>query len=242
MAADDVIDRLSRIQTCWTRLLTGAAGAEKDLLLRYYGAAFRYLVAMVRDAAVAEELAQEFAVRFMAGQYRQVHRERGRFRDFLKGCLRNLAHDHWRKQQEDQNRFAVDAGVEPAAPPEPEESDSFEAAWREEVLARTWQALAKFEAESGKPYCTVLRLKTEAPALRSEELAEQLSRLLNKPQSAVAVRQTLHRARETFADLLLDEVGRTLPAADRDRLEEELIAVQMIDYCRKALDRRFPRA
>ena len=242
MAANDVIDRLSRIQTCWTRLLTGAVGAEKDLLLRYYGAAFRYLVAMVRDAAVAEELAQEFAVRFMAGQYRQVHRERGRFRDFLKGCLRNLAHDHWRKQQKNQERLAGDADVEPAVPPEPEESDSFEAAWREEVLARTWQALANFEAESGKPYCTVLRLKTEAPVLRSEELADRLGHALNKRLSAEAVRQTLHRARETFADLLLDEVGRTVTSDDRDRLEEELIAVQMIDYCRKALERRYPRA
>jgi hypothetical protein len=42
--------------------------------------------------------------------------------------------------------------------------------------------------------------------------------------------------------LLLDEVGRTVPDANRDRLEEELIAVQMIDYCRKALERRYPRA
>jgi DNA-directed RNA polymerase specialized sigma24 family protein len=174
MAEDDVFDRLSRIQTCWTRMLSGADRAEKDLLLRYHGAAFRYVLAMVQDAAVAEELTQEFAVRFMAGQYQQVDRQRGRFRDFLKGCLRNLTHDHWRKQQRDRARVAGDVDFDPLAPPEPQGNDSFEANWREELLARTWQALATFEAESGKPYCT-----RRAIGARAEQAARCRGRAAN---------------------------------------------------------------
>ena len=45
MNADDVTQRLSRIQTQWTMLLgQGAAGTGQQLLLRYYGAAYRYLL------------------------------------------------------------------------------------------------------------------------------------------------------------------------------------------------------
>jgi RNA polymerase sigma-70 factor (ECF subfamily) len=240
MTGDELQDRLSRIQTRWTQLLSPVAGADRDLLLRYYGAAFRYLRALAKDAALAEDLAQEFAARFLAGKYRQVDRQHGRFRDFLKVCLRNLMHDHWRKQQKGPQRAAAFGQVEPAAPPEPAGQDSFEASWRDAVLARTWEALARYEADAGKPYCAILRMKTESPAIRSDELARQLGEALGRLLSAEAARQTLHRARETFADLLLDEVGRTLPAAGREQLEEELIEIQLIDYCRKALDRRFP--
>jgi RNA polymerase sigma factor (sigma-70 family) len=240
MTGDDLQDRLSRIQTQWTQMLAPVAGAEKDLLLHYYGAAYRYLRALAKDAALAEDLAQEFAARFLAGQYRRVDREHGRFRDFLKACLRNLMHDHWRRQHKGPQPVAALDQVEPAAPLEPVGDDSFEASWRDALLARTWEALAKYEADAGKPYCAILRLKTGTPALRSQELAKRLGQALGKSLSAEAARQTLHRAREMFADLLLDEVGRTLPARARDQLEEELIEVQLIDYCRKALDRRFP--
>ncbi len=241
MAADDEHDRLSRIQTRWTELLTPVAGADKELLLRYYGAAFRYLRAMAQDAAVAEELTQEFALRFLAGQYRRVDRRHGRFRDFLKACLRNLVHDHWRRQQTDRARPVADEPADAAAPPDPDRDGLFEAGWREELLSRVWEALARFEAETGKPYHAALRLKTQEPAIRSEDLAGRLGQALGRPVSADAARQTLHRARETFADRLLDEVAATLPIADRDRLEEELVEVRLIDYCRKALDRRFSR-
>jgi hypothetical protein len=80
MTPEDWQERLSRIQTLWTRLLAPVAEADKSLVLRYYGAALRYLQALVQDGAVAEELAQDFAVRFLNGHYSQVDPERGRFR------------------------------------------------------------------------------------------------------------------------------------------------------------------
>ena len=49
----------------------------------------------------------------------------------------------------------------------------------------------------------------------------------------------LHRAREQFANLLLDEVEQSLDDPSHDDLEEELIELQLIEYCRDALaDRR----
>ena len=55
---------------------------------------------------------------------------------------------------------------------------------------------------------------------------------------AGGVRQTLHRARERFADLLLDEVIQSLDHPDAERLEQELIDLALLEYCRPALERR----
>jgi RNA polymerase sigma factor (sigma-70 family) len=243
---DNLNDHLSRIQTLWSKLMVPGVGADQDetrqqeLLLRYYRAAFRYLLGVVRNPGVAEELAQDFAVRFMRGDFRNVDRQRGRFRDFLKTVLRNLARDHWRKQQRaaEVQASADAAAVEPPAPAEAQGDAEFEASWREELLAKTWEALAQFEQTSGKPYFTALRLKVQEPELRSPELAEKLGKTLNKTISPEGLRQTLHRARESFGDALLHEVELSLESPEWERLEEELIALQLFDYCRAALRRR----
>jgi hypothetical protein len=54
-------------------------------------------------------------------------------------------------------------------------------------------------------------------------MAQVLGHRLGKPLTAAAMRQTIHRAREKFADLLIDEVARSLQTGDVERLEQELI-------------------
>src|SRR5271165_4201899 len=75
--------------------LTGNALPVRDKVERYYGAVLRFLVAVVKNDEIAVELANEFALRFLEGKYEQFDPKRGRFRHYLKGCLRNLVHDHW---------------------------------------------------------------------------------------------------------------------------------------------------
>src|SRR5262249_2011748 len=95
--------RISRIDTLWT--IVGQAhasngdvhAAQRSLLERYGGAARRYLLAATRDTDVADELFQEFAVRFLHGKLRGASEARGRFRDFLKGVLSHMVTDHWKK-------------------------------------------------------------------------------------------------------------------------------------------------
>ena len=48
---------------------------------------------------MAEELTQEFALRFLDGKYHGADRECGRFRNFVKGVLAHLIADHYRRQQ-----------------------------------------------------------------------------------------------------------------------------------------------
>ena len=81
----------------------------------------------------------------------------------------------------------------------------------------------------------LLRLRVEEPGLRSPELAARLGELLGKPYTAAAARQQLHRAREKFADLLLNEVAESLQKPTVEALEQELLDVGLLDYCRPRL-------
>ena len=84
----------------------------------------------------------------------------------------------------------------------------------------------------------MLRLRADHPNLSSRELAIQLGARLGKPMTALGVRQMLHRARERFADLLVEKVAQTLGGPTDERLEEELIDLELYEYCRVALRRR----
>jgi RNA polymerase sigma-70 factor (ECF subfamily) len=213
--------------------------AQRLLMQRYCGAVYRYLLGIARDPDVADDLAQEFAIRFLRGDFHRADPERGRFRDFLKMALRHLVVDHHRRKRAQPGHMAVDdVSPDVLAEPPAEPDDRFLETWKEELLARAWEGLAEIERQTGQPYHTVLRCRAEQQELRSAQMAEQLSARLGKPLTAVGVRQTLHRARDQFADLLLDEVTRSLPQPTREALEEELIELNLLEYCRPALARR----
>src|SRR5207253_1471958 len=117
--------RLSRIPTRWSEVLEAHAGpadaaaaARHRLLLRYGAAVHRYLLGAVGDPDAADELGQEFAVRFLRGDFRRADPGRGRFRDYLKAALANLVNEHHRARQARPRPFAADA-PEPAAPARP---------------------------------------------------------------------------------------------------------------------------
>src|SRR5262249_42968954 len=104
--------RLSCIDTSWSTVYQAHQGqgdevvsAQRQLLMRYYHPVARYLRALVRDAEAAEELTQEFAVRFLRGDFRRADPSRGRFRDLLKRALRHLAIDHWRRRRVEKEKM-----------------------------------------------------------------------------------------------------------------------------------------
>src|SRR5262249_49748963 len=119
-----------------------------------------------------------------------------------------------------------------------EREDAFRTEWRDELLTRTWEALAASEKEQGQPFYTVLRFRADHPDLHSADMAEQLAGPLGKTLTAAGVRKTLERARDRFADLLLEEIAQTLEEPSRARLEEELIDLGLLEHCKAALDRR----
>jgi RNA polymerase sigma-70 factor (ECF subfamily) len=250
METQNSLDRLSSIKTLWSDLNRAhqaegseAQEAQRQLLLRYYGAVYRYLLGTVREPAAAEELAQEFAVNFLRGVFAGADPQKGRFRDFLKTSLRHLACKHWEKVKRERERGPVHLGStdgDVAAPVEaPAEDDSaFLTAWRAELIARAYEALKRVEEDTGSPCYTALRLKTDNPDIRAVQIAEALTGQLGKPVTEENARQILKRARTRFADLLLDEVESTLTNPGPDALAEELSELALLEFCRSALERR----
>jgi RNA polymerase sigma-70 factor (ECF subfamily) len=244
---DELQERLSGIKTHWTAMFKAhqrsgdaKSAAQQELLLRYYGAVYRYLLGTVRDATAAEELTQEFAVRFLRGDFHRANPGRGRFRDFLKTALRHLAHDYWRKKEKAAAPLSSGSSHNvPEATCDADDPDQpFLDKWREELLARAWEALEQLQDRTGQPYYAALRSKTEQPQVRSAQLATQLSDRMGKPYSETGVRQLLYRARNQFADLLVEEVARSLQSNDPAELEQELIDLDLLRYCQAALERR----
>ena len=82
-----------------------------------------------------------------------------------------------------------------------------------------------------------MRARVDAPQARSQDLANTLTQHLGKQVTSTHVRVMLHRARDEFAELLLTEVTETLDAPSRTRLEEELIELGLLEYCRPAVER-----
>ena len=203
---------------------------------RYGKVVHRYLLGALRDCDAADELSQEFALRFVRGGSKGADPERGRFRDFLKGVLFHLIGDYYRRRKRDPQPLP-DQHDPAAAAEEVTFSDSqFLESWRNELLNRAWKALADHEARTGQPFHSVLRMRAEKVDLRSTELAKRLSTTLNKAVTPDWVRQNLHRAREKFAELLVDEVVQTIVQPTLHDLEQELIELELYQYCRPALD------
>jgi RNA polymerase sigma-70 factor (ECF subfamily) len=239
MDGDGLNRRLNDISTLWSVLFQAHAGggegdpaARRALMLRYAGAVYRYLLGAVRDPDAADELCQEFALRFLRGDFRRASPEGGRFRDYLRAALINLVNDHHRARQKRPRPLPADAAA-PAAP-SAAEPDAFLASWREELLARTWSALGQASADQH----AVLRHRIDNPDLSSAQMADALAAPLGRRLTAAWVRKTLQRAHERFADLLLAEVEYTLPAPTPEQLREELAALDLLRYCASALERR----
>jgi RNA polymerase sigma-70 factor (ECF subfamily) len=247
MTHGDLNQRLSQITTRWSLVFQAHQGPPEEralagqvLLQRYCGAIYRYLLAALRDADDAQEVAQEFALAFVRGDFRSADPERGRFRDYVRTSLFHLVVNHQRRRQ----RLARLRPLPPDSPalavegPGGAELDrEFLRQWREELLDRAWESLERFERRTGQAYYTVLRFRAEHPQLASAELADRLTARDGKPLTAAGVRQTLHRAREKYAEMLVEEVARSLQTTEPERVEQELIDLGLLEYCRPAVVR-----
>jgi RNA polymerase sigma-70 factor (ECF subfamily) len=240
--------RLSRISTIW-RLLDDAQASRQTrvrdartaLFERYQGAAYRYLLGAVRNPDAADDLFQEFALKCLQGAFSGADQQRGRFRDYLKSTLYHLIVDH-QKRQHRQPRQLDTAVVQPeVAAWDPCQSDrQFAESWRDELLARSWAALAEAERNGGPPYHSVLKFRAENPKSCSVEMASRLTEQLHPavPFTETGIRKALQRARSQFAQALLDDVVQSLGNPTPEELEQELVEVGLLCYCRSELARR----
>jgi DNA-directed RNA polymerase specialized sigma24 family protein len=232
--------RLSQLSTRWTLLVraqqrddpAAARDAQSKLLPRYCAAVYRYVHGVVRDAAAAEELCQEFAFRFVRGDFRHARPEKGRFRDYVKTALFHLVGEYRRKQQAGGKLLPFDSRVFVKTPIPDDLDAEFRESWKRELLNRTWAELKRACGDGpGPTLYDALRRKADDPASSSAHMAERIAAEFGRPVTAENVRQMIHRARVKFAELLRQEVGASLPSDDPVEIDGELAELGLLVYC-----------
>jgi len=237
MNHDEGQERLTEIGTLWTVVRqaqmgsTAEASAAQEQLWQRYGASVRrYLHAALGNAAAADDLMQEFALALVQSKFRKADPKVGRFRDYVKGVLFNLIQQYRRRQY--RRATPLDAQEKLLEPTSyaTECDQQFRQSWRDELLARSWAALA----EAQPTFFTVLHFRAAHPDMSFEQMLQELGPQLGKDVNAASVRQTLHRARKLFADLLLAEVAPSLDRPSVADLQEELAELDLLPYFKAA--------
>src|SRR5689334_13136971 len=134
--SDDQPDRLSRISTVWSLVARAQGGpdaeaaAQASLLERYQRAVHRHLLRGSGDPAAADELFQEFTLRFLRGDFRRADESRGRFRDYVRASLNNLIREYRGRQAARAAQACLERAEEVPAAEEPIDLDAeFLTAW-----------------------------------------------------------------------------------------------------------------
>jgi RNA polymerase sigma-70 factor (ECF subfamily) len=250
MAQEHFDEHLSRISTIWTMVYRAHRDnppairvAQTQLMDRYSGAVYRYLARVLGNLDAADEVFQEFALQFVRGGFRHADPTRGRFRDYLKISLLRLVSNYRRRLKYRLEPLQGDAADVVGAEATAALDEAFVASCRDELLLRTWQRLKAADQQRDSPLFDVLDYRAHHPDTNATEMARALTEQLrsDRPLTAVGVRKMLQRARQEFAQLLLDEVAQTLPNASAAAIEEEVIDLGLHSYCRDALNRRHAR-
>ena len=84
----------------------------------------------------------------------------------------------------------------------------------------------------------MLLFRVENPDVASPQVAEELSARLGTSLRPDQVRRAPQRSHAKFAELLIDEVALTLGEPSHEELAEELREVDLLKYCRSAMERR----
>ena len=230
-------DHLSKITTRWDEIFAAHNTedeqgclpnvAQQNVLRRYADCVHRYILAATGDHHVAEDLTQDFALRFLRGDYSRARPEKGRFRDYLKTSLRNLITDHFRSQSKKHLKEIYEHLEK-----NEQQLDSLEeqlmSDWRKQILNLSWNNLKQFEFERNNFFHTVLAFRAKHPKENSDWLAAELSKQIGQSVNSEWVRQKLHRARKKFGSLLIEQVRSTINS--EDELEQEIAELKLQQY------------
>jgi DNA-directed RNA polymerase specialized sigma24 family protein len=231
----DIVTQWSLVLVAHQGSATLAGRARNELVLKYRRAIRGYLGAILQDDHAADELAQDVVLRLLSGDFASATPEKGRFRNYLKVAVRNMARSYWHARKRDPTTGLDAAGLAVAAD---ETHDDFlwDQDWRTNVLHSAWAALKQHELGTrGNVFHTLLRLRSENPELDSLELARRLTEQTGTAYTAANVRQQLRRAKFRFAQLVVEEVARSLDWPVPEEVEQELVDLGLIKYVRDFL-------
>jgi RNA polymerase sigma factor (sigma-70 family) len=231
---DAIATQQTLLQQAHQASASTAGAARGALVLRYRRAIRGYLGALLQNDAEADELTQEVIVKMLQGGFAGFRSDKGRFRDYLKVAVKNTALEALRRRGrratlDDRDLDAVAPGRTPA-------DDRWLDDWRRTLLEGARQALHAFQASRpGNVYATVLDLLLAHPEEDGEALTARLAAATGQPTRPDTVRKQVSRARRKFAELLLEEVKRTLDDPTPEQVRDELIESGLLPYLRDFL-------
>ena len=219
--------RLNFISTHWTTV------SNPTRFVTRYGAAVRaYLRALLPTRDDADEVEQDFLLQVVAKGFPTVAPSRGQFRHYLISVVRNSAYAFLRKRSK-RPAIAVDLSF---VPTEPTAEREWQLQWRECVLQNTWNALRDHQKRNkDNLFHSVLKASVEQPDEDSTELAARVSETTGQSLSPAAFRKQRSRARQRFAELLIEELSRTITNVTSELLEEELRDLNLLKFVKKQL-------
>lgn len=220
--------RLDEISTEWT-IVTDPG----QFVLRYGPAVQLYLVVLLKNRHDAEDVAQDFFVRVARHGFIHARRDRGRFRDYLKVAVRNLALNSLRRKR------SADTSLDEVGPSRELQIAADQAwltQWRRIILDRASAALERHErASPGNLFSTVLAMIVDNPGDDAKTLAERTSARIGRQMRPDAFRKQVSRARRMLARLIVREVEQTLDSPTPEHVKDELIELALWQYVRDYL-------
>jgi hypothetical protein len=234
--AHEEVRRNRPLDEITTRRLT--LGDAERFLLAYAGPIRAYLVALLGDSQLADEVSQEFLARLLQRGLLNSLPNRGRFRHYLKSAVRNAALTHLRSRRG--QRFEPRDLTTLADERSSDAMTVWITSWRSCLLEGAWRSLAHYQSfHLGNFSYDCLRLTLEFPDESSTQLALRASNLSGRVMTATTFRQHVHRARVRFAMALVHEVGRTLAAPSHTAVREELMDLKLWDIVHHYLPKQW---
>lgn len=201
---------------------TGAVEALGALFATYWQPLYRYIRRLGRTGPDAEDLVQGFFAHLLGQNgLRLADRDRGRFRAFLLGSLKNFLANEWQREHRlKRGGFAAHLSIdwedaETGLGLEPEDRRSpdrlYDRDWAMALLGKVLDDLASEEKDfvRWKPF-----LGVRSASLSYARIAEDFG------MTEGAARVAVHRLRKRYRQRLRDEIGRTL--ADSELAAEEM--------------------
>jgi RNA polymerase sigma-70 factor (ECF subfamily) len=203
--------RLSLVLAASADETTRARTAMAELCRIYWRPLYTYVRHQGHDATAAEDLTQSFITRLIEkGALSQFRHERGRFRSFLLGSLKNfLANERDSAHAQKRGGGVTVLPLEQATDAKDHTTPDrlFERQWALEVLGRALDSVRNESVADGKAH-QFERLK---PFLTgSDELARYRDLGIELNMSEAAVKVTVHRLRHRFHESLRHEISMTV--------------------------------
>jgi RNA polymerase sigma factor (sigma-70 family) len=205
-----------------------AGAALAELCGRYWYPLYAYVRRRVKDVGEAQDLTQEFFARLLEKNVlAAASQERGRFRSFLLSALKNFLANEWDKAKAQKRGggrqvlpLALDTAesrlnLEPAHDLTPEKL--YDRQWAMTLLELVVERLQTELAAEGKARQFNLLKQALAGGRGAIDYAAAAREL---DLSEEAVRQTAHRLRRRYRELLREELAQTV--ADPADVDDEI--------------------